>query len=60
MEHSTWSNTSGALAPANPTAFVNGVSTTNATISLPYHDDQITLISGGQSNTSSSFDVLEL
>ena len=54
----TWSDTSGLLAPVSPNNFANGVSTTNATISLPYPGDQITLSSGGQSSSTSSFDVL--
>ena len=56
----TWSDLSGVLAPASPSAFVNGVSTTNATVGVPYHGDQITLMSGGQSSSTSSFDVLGL
>ena len=54
----TWSDTSGLLAPVSPNNFANGVSTTNATISLPHPGDQITLSSGGQSSSTSSFDVL--
>jgi hypothetical protein len=41
----TWSDTSGALSPAAPSAFVNGVSTTVAHVGVPFHHDVITITS---------------
>jgi alpha-tubulin suppressor-like RCC1 family protein len=54
----TWSDLSGALSPSAPASFVNGVSTTTATISTPYAGDQITLTSNGISGKSAFFRVL--
>jgi hypothetical protein len=52
-----WSDRSGALSPATPSAFVDGVSTTSATIAVPAHDERITLTSGGRTGSSGQFNV---
>lgn len=52
-----WSDLSGALSPATPAPFVNGVSTTQVTIPPPVHGDRITLTSGGLARSSGSFNV---
>ena len=53
----TWSDLSGRLSPAVPGRFVNGVSTTQATVATPFHNDRITLTAGGVSGTSGPFSV---
>jgi hypothetical protein len=53
----TWSDRSGSLTPATPARFVNGISTSQATITSPAHDDKLTLTSGGVSVTSGPFHV---
>jgi hypothetical protein len=42
----SWSDSSGALSPAAPNGFVNGVSTTVARVGLPVHNDVISVTSG--------------
>jgi len=54
----TWTSLDGAISPAAPAAFVNGVSTTTATIPAAFHNDQMTVSSGGASGQSARFDVL--
>jgi hypothetical protein len=54
----TWSDLSTQLSPAAPANFVNGVSTTTATISSPWKDDRITITSGGVSATTGAFAVV--
>jgi hypothetical protein len=53
----TWSDRSGSLTPASPADFANGVSSTSAQVGVPYHDDRITLTSGGVSGNSALFNV---
>lgn len=53
----TWSDLSGTLSPSPPSNFVNGVSSTTATISSPYKADKITITSGGVSKTTAEFNV---
>jgi alpha-tubulin suppressor-like RCC1 family protein len=53
----TWSDLSGQLSPATPANFLNGVSKTSATVSAPYANDKITVVSGGKSGTSAPFTV---
>jgi len=54
----TWSSLDGGLTPASPSTFVNGISTTTATIAGPFAGDRITLTSGGTTGRSAPFDVL--
>lgn len=54
----TWSDLSGTLFPGAPLAFDNGSSTTSATVSVPFHRDQVTLTSSGVSGQSRYFNVL--
>src|SRR5207302_1319086 len=55
----TWSDLSGSLGPSTPPNFVGGVSkTTNGTIPSPYHQNTITLQSGGDQVTTKAFNVL--
>jgi hypothetical protein len=53
----TWSDLSGALSPAAPADFVNGMSTTQATVASGFDDDTITVSSGGVTGTSNLFRV---
>jgi len=53
-----WSDLSGTLAPAKPRDFVNGISTTTATVAAPWHADRITVGSGDGSQESGPFNVL--
>ena len=55
----TWSNLSGPgnFLPANPNNFVNGVSQTTATISVPFKNDKITVSSGGFTGSGGFFNV---
>lgn len=53
----TWSDLSGQLSPAAPSAFSKGVSTTQATVSVPYKGDRITVTSGGISGQLGPFPV---
>ncbi|HZQ64991.1 MAG TPA: hypothetical protein VFA66_07180 [Gaiellaceae bacterium] len=53
----TWSSLDGGISPANPSDFVNGVSTTSATILSAFTNDQITVSSGGVSGSSVTFNV---
>jgi hypothetical protein len=54
----TWSDATGTLEPAAPSAFVNGFSTTvNARLTRAHAGDTITISSGGVSSTSNAFDV---
>ena len=55
----SWSDKSGHLSPSGPSAFVKGVSTTSgAAVSVPFHADAITVMSGGLSGTSAAFNVI--
>jgi hypothetical protein len=54
----TWSSVDGQISPATPADFVNGISTTTATIPDARHNDQITVTSGGGSGLSPAFAVL--
>ena len=54
----TWSSVDGALSPTQPADFVDGVSTTTATISAPFHNDRISVASGGATSASALFNVL--
>jgi WD40 repeat protein len=54
----TWSSLDTALAPAAPNPFVNGVSTTTATVSAPFREDRITLTSSGVSGQSTGFNIV--
>ncbi len=54
----TWASVDGAISPAVPAAFVNGVSTTQATIGAPFSSDRITVGSGGATGQSALFNVL--
>jgi hypothetical protein len=54
----TWSDRSGKLSPATPASFVNGISTTKATISIPVKGDTITVTSRGVSGTSVPFAII--
>jgi len=54
----TWSALSAHLSPSAPANFVNGVSTTTATIAVPWKDDRITITSGGVSATTGAFAVV--
>jgi hypothetical protein len=56
-----WSDKSGDLNVFSPSDFVNGVATTNAAVSVPFHNDHITvLVPGGLglSGTSGQFNVI--
>jgi hypothetical protein len=53
----TWSDLSGGLSPSAPSSFVNGVSTTSATVASPFSRDRITVSSSGKQGQSASFDV---
>jgi hypothetical protein len=53
----TWSDLTGRLSPSTPSAFVNGVSTTTATVPVAFGANRITVNSGGASGTSSAFEV---
>jgi Arylsulfotransferase (ASST) len=54
----TWSDLSGQLSPATPANFVNGVSSTTATIPTPSQGNRITVTSGGASGQTGGFDVV--
>ncbi|MBV9870550.1 MAG: hypothetical protein JO214_08005 [Frankiaceae bacterium] len=54
----TWSDTSGELSPAAPAAFVNGVSSTSATITDPQTDDVIEVSNGSATGDTNHFRVL--
>jgi len=54
----TWSSSDGGIVPAVPANFVDGVSTTDATVGAPFRADRITVSSGGASGQSSVFNVL--
>jgi hypothetical protein len=55
----SWSDKSGHLTPSTPSAFFAGVSkTAGAAVSVPYHSDTITVMSGGLSGTSRAFNVI--
>jgi hypothetical protein len=54
----TWSDLSGQLSPASPAKFVNGISTTTATIPVPFKNDKITVTSGGVTGSSVAFAVI--
>lgn len=55
----SWSDNSGHLSPSGPSAFVKGASnTTGAAVSVPYHNDTITVTSGALSGTSTAFNVI--
>jgi hypothetical protein len=54
----TWSDLSGQLSPAAPLNFVGGVSTTKATIPIPFKNDKITVSTGGVTGTSATFGVI--
>ena len=53
----TWSDLSGTLSPAAPARFVNGVSTTEATITQAFHNDRLMVRSGGAQERTGPFDV---
>jgi hypothetical protein len=53
----TWSDLSGQLSPSTPANFVNGVSTTTATVSVAFKDDRVTVNTGGVSGQSGPFAV---
>src|SRR5581483_11246790 len=53
----SWSSLDGHLSPASPASFLNGVSDTPATISVPYRGDRITITSGGATGQSGLFTV---
>src|SRR5581483_7221694 len=55
----TWSDLSGQLSPTAPASFVNGVSTTTATVSTGFRGNRITVTSGSLSGQSGAFDVLQ-
>jgi len=52
----SWSDLSGALSPAAPASFVDGVSRTTATIAAPFHQDSLTVSSLGVTD-STGFNV---
>jgi hypothetical protein len=54
----SWSDKTRQLSPSSPSDFVNGVATTTASVSMPYHNDQITVSSAGLSGTSGTFNVI--
>ena len=54
----TWSSLDGHLSPATPTSFVNGISTTPATVPRSFKNDRVTVTSGGISGQSTLFDVI--
>jgi hypothetical protein len=47
----------GATIAGDAANFLNGVSKTSATVSAPYANDKITVVSGGKSGTSAPFTV---
>jgi hypothetical protein len=53
----TWSDLTGRLSPPAPAAFVNGVSTTTATIPVAFGGNRITINSGGVNGQSGGFNV---
>jgi hypothetical protein len=53
----TWSDVSETLAPAAPSDFVAGVSTTAARLGAAHSDDVITLTAGGLTARSRTFDA---
>lgn len=57
----SWSDLSGTLSPATPSAFVDGVSKTQgATISDAYSADRITVSGNGMTVQSNPFDVVKI
>lgn len=53
----TWSDSSGTLAPSTPSRFVDGISTTMATVHSTFTADRITITSNGVSGTSGPFNT---
>jgi len=53
----TWSDLGGGLAPAAPSDFVGGVSTTQVTLGAPLVSDRITVSSRGVSGQTNPFKV---
>jgi hypothetical protein len=53
----SWSDRSGALSPAAPADFVNGVSTTVAHVDVPFRNDVIAITSGS-TGKSRAFNVV--
>ena len=54
----SWSSLDGAISPGNPAGFIDGVSTTAASIPGPFKNDEITVQTGGVSGTSNPFTVV--
>jgi len=52
-----WTSLDGTLAPAAPAGFVRGISTTTATVAVPFHGDRITFTSGSVAKEGGAFNV---